>query len=345
MGRVGNVYQLEGLPSRSTQNMAEDRWLELRRQGIGGSDIGAIMGINPWRSRFEVYCDKKGIIGPKDLSEDMEFGIYMEPVLRKWAEQKLQAGSPDIPTKVFASPYLYQAPDDRRAIANIDGVVVIHGTEENPKLVPIESGLEIKTASVYMEKEWKDDEVPDHYYAQDQWYMRVTGLASWWMAPLVGKRFFLRLVPRNDAFINTQIQHAAAFNEMLDSNTMPAPSGTESDFDIILGMFPTSTEQFLEDAGFEPALREYQELGAKFKAADDAKKEARAKLELAIGEAKGIIAGALKVSWSRFDVSRADTDRLKAEYPQVWEAVKKTTRQGRLTVSAYAPKKGKEVAA
>lgn len=37
---------------------APDRsqWLADRRTGIGGSDISASLGINPWRSPLDLYC-------------------------------------------------------------------------------------------------------------------------------------------------------------------------------------------------------------------------------------------------------------------------------------------------
>ena len=34
------------------------QWLKERQKGIGGSDVGAIMGVNKWKSAFEVYIDK-----------------------------------------------------------------------------------------------------------------------------------------------------------------------------------------------------------------------------------------------------------------------------------------------
>ena len=36
----------------------EDDWHELRAKRIGGSDIGAILGVNPYKSIIDVYIDK-----------------------------------------------------------------------------------------------------------------------------------------------------------------------------------------------------------------------------------------------------------------------------------------------
>ena len=42
----------------STRNMGKTEWLCHRKRGIGGSDAGAVCGLNPYRSAMEVYLDK-----------------------------------------------------------------------------------------------------------------------------------------------------------------------------------------------------------------------------------------------------------------------------------------------
>ena len=52
-----------------TKNMSHEEWLEQRRQGIGGSDAGAVIGVNKWRSPYTVYCDKLGKLPPIEDNE------------------------------------------------------------------------------------------------------------------------------------------------------------------------------------------------------------------------------------------------------------------------------------
>ncbi|MDY0364217.1 MAG: YqaJ viral recombinase family protein, partial [Bacilli bacterium] len=40
--------------------MDNAKWIEERRRGLGGSDIGAILGLSPWKSAFQVYQEKRG---------------------------------------------------------------------------------------------------------------------------------------------------------------------------------------------------------------------------------------------------------------------------------------------
>lgn len=42
----------------STLNLPREEWLRYRKCGITGTDAGAILGLNPYRSAFQVYHDK-----------------------------------------------------------------------------------------------------------------------------------------------------------------------------------------------------------------------------------------------------------------------------------------------
>lgn len=41
-----------------TKNMEKQEWLMLRKNGIGGSEAGAVCGLNPYVSPLEVYVSK-----------------------------------------------------------------------------------------------------------------------------------------------------------------------------------------------------------------------------------------------------------------------------------------------
>lgn len=45
-------------------------WLEGRRQGIGGSDVAAVLGLSPWKTALDVWNDKLGLSEEKEMSED-----------------------------------------------------------------------------------------------------------------------------------------------------------------------------------------------------------------------------------------------------------------------------------
>ena len=42
----------------STINLSHNDWIKYRKMGIGGSDAGAICGLNPYSTAMAVYADK-----------------------------------------------------------------------------------------------------------------------------------------------------------------------------------------------------------------------------------------------------------------------------------------------
>ena len=40
------------------KGLSREEWLRLRKNGIGGSDAGAICGLNPYASAMKVFQDK-----------------------------------------------------------------------------------------------------------------------------------------------------------------------------------------------------------------------------------------------------------------------------------------------
>jgi predicted phage-related endonuclease len=57
-----NETLLERCPHISTIDMSKDEWLDKRREGIGGSDAGAIMGMSAYSSPLTVYLQKKNLV-------------------------------------------------------------------------------------------------------------------------------------------------------------------------------------------------------------------------------------------------------------------------------------------
>ena len=51
-----------------SQAQDHDAWLKVRNTGIGGSDAAAIMGLNPYKSPYELWLEKTGQAEAPDLS-------------------------------------------------------------------------------------------------------------------------------------------------------------------------------------------------------------------------------------------------------------------------------------
>ncbi len=63
--------------------MNKEEFREERRSGLGGSDVAAILGLHPWKSAYNVYCEKLGIVEPIIDNDSIWLGTVLEPELRK----------------------------------------------------------------------------------------------------------------------------------------------------------------------------------------------------------------------------------------------------------------------
>ena len=212
-----------------TKDMAREEWLQLRKQGIGGSDAGAILGVNPYSSPMDVYINKINddtYIEDED-NESMRLGRDLEAyVAERFCEET--------GLKVRRSNNMYAHPDYPFMIADVDRLIV---GKENGLI-----GLECKTASPYSADKWKDGQIPAHYLAQCYHYMAVLGAKAWYIAVVIyGKEFKYIKIERDEEIINNLIQIEKQFWEQnVIARCMPEPDGSEAANDFINEYFKES---------------------------------------------------------------------------------------------------------
>jgi putative phage-type endonuclease len=206
------------------QDKDPEKWLELRTTGIGGSDAGAIMGLNKYASPLTIYLSKKNVEGFKGNAAT-EWGHILEDPIRKKAAEELGI-------EIVSVPGMYTSNDIPYMNANLDGLChaqnqVTIGGETVEGL----GGFEIKTSS--RGEGFSEDEIPDSYYCQVQHYMAVTGL-NWFILTaffMNTKRAKHYIVKRNDDFIYTQLIPAEKnfWENFVLTNNPPEPLGLDSE--------------------------------------------------------------------------------------------------------------------
>jgi putative phage-type endonuclease len=133
-------------------------WHEARNAGIGGSDIGAIIGVNPYKTFEDVLNDKLGTGQEVVPNMAMKMGTYLESGIRRlWHDENREW------LDVYDTG-TWQSTTNARWIANPDGLIQWH----DGKL----GILEIK----YTARKW--DTLPLYYEAQVLWYLNVLGLTK-----------------------------------------------------------------------------------------------------------------------------------------------------------------------
>ena len=287
-----------------TLDMPRDKWLELRQQGIGGSDAAAIVGLDRYRSAFDVYAEKIGLKPEQPDNEAMRQGRDLEQYV---AERFMEATG----KKVRRRNAILQHPEHHWMLANIDRRVV----GEN-------AGFEAKTTSVLNRTKFAQGEFPPNYYVQCVHYMAVTGADRWYLGVLVlNKAFHVFTIERDEAEVQALIEAEKHFweNHVL-KQIPPTPDGSESTSEIIKQLFPEARER--EEValyGHEEKIQQYLELDARVKELTQERDAIKQELQLALADAEIGRAQGYVVEWKNQTRQALDTQRLKKEQTEIYE--------------------------
>lgn len=302
----------------SIAGMKREEWLKLRKTGIGGSDMAAICGLNPYSSEMNVYIDKTTDEVELEDNESMRVGRDLEEyVARRFTEET--------GFKVRRSNYMYRSKDHPYLIADVDRL-----------LVGGDAGLECKTASAYNADLWKDDEIPIHYYLQCMAYLAVTGKEVWYLAVLImGHGFKYRKIERDEELIQNLIILAERFwYGHVIPKVMPEPDGSKACDEILAQYFRTSKKSTILLTGFDDQLRRREELNQLIEKLETEKKQIDQSIKLYMGENEIAQNDMYKVSWTSVESSRLDTKLLKEKRPDIYQEFVRTSLSRRFIVKA-----------
>jgi putative phage-type endonuclease len=254
----------------------------VRKLGVGGSDVGAILGLNPWCSAFEVYLSKVGEIDGRSGSEPARWGHRLEPIIAEWAGEELRAVLHD-------SPGVLGAADHPWMLANVDRFA---------ETADALSVLECKLTR--WQQGWAEEAIPERFEAQAHWYLRVTGLDVAYLAVLIGGTHAeLRRVERNERIEAFLINRAEAFWECVQRREPPMPGTTAGDARAINAILAASPATSVElDSEWSDRLASLAEIKAAEKRLDTMRRQLENQLKLALGSAsEGWLDGRRVATW------------------------------------------------
>jgi len=198
-------------------------WHSLRAQGIGGSLVGTIAGLNKWESAFTAWAKYTGKIESEiPDSPAMEWGRRLESVvLSKFADEH-----PEL--TIFDEVGTWQNLERPYQIANPDGIAL----DEHGNLAVIE----IKTAR--FPDDWEQG-VPLYYATQVQWYLSTLGLQLAYVAVLIGGSDYREFVIEADHFQQqADIALVERFLAHVADDKAPDWDGSESTYETVRKMHP-----------------------------------------------------------------------------------------------------------
>ena len=294
-------------------------WLRLRKAGIGGSDAGAICGVNPYSSAMKVFHDKTSEEVEEQDNEAVRIGHDLEDYV---AQRFMEATG----LKVRKSNFMYRSKEHPFMIADVDRLVVGE-----------DAGLECKTASAYNADKWADGHIPLHYIMQCYHYMAVTGKRTWYIAAVIlGREFTCRRLEWDDELISRLIGMEEDFwNNHVVPGIIPPPDGSEACDEVIEQYFHTAKKAgAVKLVGFDEKLSRREEILGFIAKLQAEQKQIEQEVKLFMGENQYAASSHYRVSWGNVDSVRLDSQRIKAEKPEIYADYGKASHYRRFEVKA-----------
>lgn len=204
-------------------------WLKCKANHISGTDAGVIMGVNPWKTPYELYIEKLEAqkadkLESTKLNEAVYWGkILEEEVAKEFSKQM---------NYTLRKKGTLQDTECTYRIANIDREII----GEN-------AGLECKTTSAFKKSDWEKGKIPRHYYYQCLHYMLVRYCdrsgkldnayrnVRWYIACLIGGQHYVHYeIPfkQDDAY--ELVEKENEFWELLQNKVPPMLAGAASEY-------------------------------------------------------------------------------------------------------------------
>ena len=304
--------------SRINQSDDEDGWVKARTGGIGGSDVGAICGVNPWTSARQVYLNKTGqfvdALKPNEASKErMHFGHMLEPIVAD--EYAKRTGN-----KIVSIGATLAHKDYPWALANVDRLIV------DDTGVPY-GVLECKTTGEYNNDEWDSGEILLSYIYQLNWYLWITGLKYGAFACLVGgNKFYHYEVFINEELLNETIIPSASTFWFENVLALKEPEMQHTDTEFVNTLYSNvvkNSEISLIDDETNDLATTIVDCKSKIKELEFILEEAQNRVKDKMKENEIAYCKDYTIKWSPRCQTRVDTDKLKMAFPEIYEQVKK----------------------
>ena len=290
-----------------TKKISHEEWIELRKSGIGGSDAGAVIGLNPYSSAYSVYHEKLGLVEPFEGNDKTRLGTDLEEYVAKRFEEITgkKVRRLNAMLRSVSRPYM---------IADVDRVIV--GEDE---------GLECKTTSNNENYKFDEGEYPSYWACQCYHYLSVMGYKRWHLVvlDLFSARVSVITIERNESEIKALEEIEKTFwEENIQKKVCPTPNGSERCDDIIAEKYPEADDDAptLDLMGYSKELARLAEIKEQIKPLEAEKSAIEQTIKEALGTSSTGEYGLYKVSFKNSVSTRLDTKKLKLEQPQIYAA-------------------------
>ena len=176
-----------------------EKWLEIRKQGIGSSEIATIVGLNPFETPYELFRRKREVDPPKEPTFLMKAGNYLEDAITQfWQDETgrkvIKRSAIDWIIRKKEKPWEQVSPDRTYWLDA--------GRSPDNKGI-----LECKSTQMTID----GDDLPKNWFCQLQYQLGVAGMTQGSLAWLTAGREFgyrdMKLVPEFYAWLAEEAEH------------------------------------------------------------------------------------------------------------------------------------------
>jgi putative phage-type endonuclease len=242
----------------------DERWHELRRQGVTASEIAAVMGLSRWASPFSLYWQKVNAWNTGD-NEHMSNGRHLEAAIADW----WMATHDPLENLVAAPAGLYAHPDrpwqlatpDRLLYlpcAECDGSGLVDGGDafaicpdcdlDKPGIGPLVALLEVKWVASATWEGWGEpgtDDIPVYYRAQVLWQADVLGVSTVYIAALGPggfRSYTVHVDERAEGDLRMMRGSGLEFMQRLEASNAPDLDGHDATLSALSRLHPAVGE-------------------------------------------------------------------------------------------------------
>ena len=292
--------------------------IRLRPLGIGGTDIGAILGLSPYKTPLELWSELvSGDPAPNRDLLHLRYGQHNESFIAKEYERASQMFTVEHHPTIFHKDHGFMFGHIDRFIQDTpDTPAVVDGVITAQRL------LECKTSSAFSKNDWGEagtDQVPPLYLVQCAWYLAITGCEAANLAVLIGNSDFrVYTVERDLELEGLIVNHARNFwHEHVIGLTPPKPVNAQ---DAAI-LYPKEVTGHVVEADEEllKSIDQYQSVCAKTQTLSDECERLKLEILNYMGHAERLThQGKTIATWKCSKPStRIDTKSLAKAHPEI----------------------------
>ena len=291
---------MEGYDQIATASREE--WLQLRKGYIGGSDAGAVAGMNPYCGAYAVWLEKTGRAQGFEGNLRTEVGTYLEDFVAKEFERETGKKTRRVNKTLISSQYPLACADIDRRIVGENAILECKTTNSLPAM-----------------KMFGRNEYPEQWYCQMVHYLAVTGADMAYLAVLIsGSQFRVFELRRDEKEIEALMRIEERFWQHVKDDTPPDAMAADAEtVSQYLGSVQTQDETPLDLSPDVNLLQEYAEAKARADEWGKRLEELKARICVALGEYETGIAEGYRISWKPTSRSTFDLKSFQKSHPDM----------------------------